>query len=578
MNASFSSSSRPVLGLLWALAGPLGCEPGLWPPRPEEPPAGLGLATADRDQALRTAGLGTTPAPAVPSSLLVMPSLQPEIAGDVPTAAIARLRRLGDRRGMQALYDDFAWQNFVAINWPTDDRGRPRPHLGDAGAPAWVGWRESFEVFAEDGATPAAWGSARRLSPSPHLSAALRSLPIEAGWGRSERILSPPGRSPRRPHAEGLNQPFSLPLWDQRGNLVYYEVLINRSEFDYIVANQLYNLDGQVAFASRHPGRDLDPTSCSHPNREVVVMPAGRDGGSEVGAIEIKLAWRLLTDDDIASRYLTLDGWVAKDTRVEGSCATGDLRVVATSQAWRPARLGLVGFHIGHKTQSAPQWVWSTFEQVDNLAVEAREVEAAARHRRVLRPSFYDPGCPGCPVNVCAAPPQKNQLRRVLPIDPQTAARNTRMRHHLAALGSPLAYYELVGTQFPTQPAAPPTPPQAEPGCSGPTATPLHLPDSVYNKSGGWPQPVFLTNLTLESFFQRGVQPACLQVEPGVCPDPLPPSAPTIDATESCIGCHSSAPIASSGPPKPGTQEATYNTQLSGDYSWLLSQRAFWKK
>ncbi len=550
-----------ISGLLPLLAL-LGCAP-------EPAPATAMSEAALHDRAVTAAADDLSP-----TARLALPAmLRPQILADVPAAAVARLRARGDIAGLQALYDELSWQNFVAINWPTDDAGHARHHLSDPGAPAWVGWRESPEVFAEDGSPPAAWGSPlRSLARRSH---GLSGLPPGAGLSVSERILLPARRSP---HAEGLNQPFSLPLWDQSGGLVFYEVLINRAEFDYIVDNQLYNLDGQVAFASRHPGRDLDPGSCNHPNRSIVVFPAGRPDSDEVGAIEIKLAWRVLSARDIESRYLTIDGWVPRDLRVEGSCATSDLHVVAAGPDWKPARLGLVGFHIGHKTQSAPQWVWSTFEHIDNLGVDRREAERLARHGQTLRPSFYDPTCPGCPVNTCAAPPQKNQLQRLLPIERQTAVLNAQMRHLLAAHGSKLAYYELVGSQFPTQPEALPTRPRAEPGCSGEEAVPINLPDSVHNKSGGRPHPVFLTNLTLESFFQRGVQPACLQVEPGICPDPLPPGAPTVFGSESCIGCHSSAPIASGGTPKPGTQEATYSTQLSGDYSWLLSQRAFWKK
>ena len=42
--------------------------------------------------------------------------------------------------------------------------------------------------------------------------------------------------------------------------------------------------------------------------------------------------------------------------------------------------MGLVGLHIAHKTQHAPQWIWSTFEQVDNY--------------KGPDPSFNDPACP----------------------------------------------------------------------------------------------------------------------------------------------------------------------------------------
>ena len=35
------------------------------------------------------------------------------------------------------------------------------------------------------------------------------------------------------------------------------------------------------------------------------------------------------------------------------------------------ALMGLVGLHVGHKTDSASQWLWSTFEHVDNFPTEA---------------------------------------------------------------------------------------------------------------------------------------------------------------------------------------------------------------
>ena len=65
-------------------------------------------------------------------------------------------------------------------------------------------------------------------------------------------------------------------------------------------------------------------------------------------------------------------------------------------------RLGLIGFHVGHKTKNRLQWIWTSFEHVDNVP-EQKEVDA-----RNLKASynFYDPACDAakCPVN--ATPPR----------------------------------------------------------------------------------------------------------------------------------------------------------------------------
>ena len=132
-----------------------------------------------------------------------------------------------------------------------------------------------------------------------------------------------------------------------------------------------------------------------------------------------------------------------------------------------------------------------------------------------------------------------------------------------------MQYYQLIDTQWPTDPAAAPTPWTAG------------LPGAITNKPGGNPTPVYLTNITMETYFQTGVQPACQQEEvPNnvTCPpdpkNPPPPGTPVADGTpvfgtESCMGCHSSAGLhISKNAPK------TKSGQLTADFSWLFSQKA----
>jgi hypothetical protein len=98
----------------------------------------------------------------------------------------------------------------------------------------------------------------------------------------------------------------------------------------------------------------------------------------------------------------------------------------------------------------------------------------------------------------------------------------------------------------------------------------------------------------METYFQKGNQAACNSEElpDGMnCPDggaveppvwnsalnnlgkPVTPGVNTLSfITESCTGCHSSAGIWTSWDPAKGT--GTKSGQLSGDFSWLLVQKA----
>jgi mono/diheme cytochrome c family protein len=75
---------------------------------------------------------------------------------------------------------------------------------------------------------------------------------------------------------------------------------------------------------------------------------------------------------------------------------------------------------------------------------------------------------------------------------------------------------------------------------------------------------VYLTNATMETYFQAGNQNASGQQEGN------PPSTVQVFGTESCMGCHSSAGVAQSGTP----QQPVYGGQLSADFSWLLEMKA----
>ncbi len=455
--------------------------------------------------------------------------LSPDMPGDVDPALRKRLLEQGELAKLRRVFNIYSWQAFIAINWPVDRDGRPRPRISDAGSPRWFSWKESPEVFKDDGSKPSRWGSPREL---PAMSP---PLPLSNAPERGLRILHLSNKLVN--FADEEDQAFQGPLWDQNGNIVRYEILLNREEFDYIVDNGLYNLDGQIAFSATHSLADF---------------PSGVHGTNKVGAVEIKLAWKILDEakGDVPGRFFHTTAYVLDDSQ----------------NNWVRKQVGLIGLHISQKTTSAPQWVWSTFEHVDNLRVDELAEVIVDGRRRKLRPSLNDPACETCPVNVPPSPDgagvKRTQVQRLIPIPKAVEALNRQVQEIARAQGSVWQYYELIDTQYPTEPSQPPTPP-------GPGTAP----GSVANKPGGKPNLAYLTNMTMETYFQLGNQPAS-RLEEGFAPDTTP-----VFGTESCIGCHSSAGIARSFTvDSNGKKAPVFGGQLTGDFSWLLQQKARWKK
>ncbi len=271
---------------------------------------------------------------------------------------------------VQRLFDLWSWQAFVSLNWPTDPNGN-RQAANSTEPPAWTLWTNSTRVFLPHGAPPPACKPAAELAAAPPANLELmlaRGLPtkipaeIDTRRVRLLAVTSAVNSTSALAPLNDIKQAFSGPIIDQNGNYVYYEILIDKNELDYICQNKLYSVAGQEDFAKTHSAVDL---------------PSGVDTQDASGAYEIKLAWKILTASDEVDRYLT------EEAQFPTPSAGGAFTLAP------PVKVGLVGMHIAHKSVSSKQWIWSTFEQVDNL-----EVDAVAHPN--LKPSFFDPSCAIC--------------------------------------------------------------------------------------------------------------------------------------------------------------------------------------
>lgn len=391
---------------------------------------------------------------------------------------------------IQGDFDIYSWNTFIALNWPPgpDGNGDPKKTIGQNGDndTVWEHYRDVADIFLPGGARPTYTGSV--------------SVPTQckASYKPGMRIISQVGKTPTV--LTEFSQPFNTgPLIDQNGNYTRYEILVNKPMFDYILSNALYSKAGQKVFAGE------------------VEFPCGALGGPE-GAIMVKAAWKVINSADkgrFHSEQVLVYSPASQNPKYAASCST--------------KLMGLVGLHIGHKTNSGAQWLWSTFEHVDNVPTEAD----VASKKFKAKYNYYNPKCSAgkCPPN--QVPPRPWNPTKVSSYRSQVvrmnmfkgnefaftsaAARNADALKLLLGVSASSVWqnYELISTMWPTNTGK----------CVATPGDPL-----------GTPAPNFLANTTLETYIQ------------GMVPN----------VSSNCIECHNNA---------------TMTTPVPSDFTYIL-QRA----
>lgn len=351
-------------------------------------------------------------------------------------------------------FDDFSWRAFIALNWPAKAGAANRGvadtsrSFGDAVGPrVWTTWKPRFEIFQPDGAVPAAWSSYDGANP------------CGAGFSNEVPTLSAFSAFGDFNQADFDMAILSNPLVAQNRTHVRYDVRVNELQFNSIVDHKWY-------------------IEANLPNENSAIP-------FNTGSIEVKAAWRLLTAADtpeMRARYYVINGAMVFDV---------------ASKVCKPQDIALIGLHIVAKTPSRPQWIWSSFEHVDNVPGKTDEPATPAGIGHSLNnpalPQALDP--PFAPLALSAAnPPDPDpdpmQVVRLRPIAPSTMQTNRAYWALPEIKGTVWENYMLVMTQWPT------TTDKEEPKNNGkpfPTA-----------KDG-----TVLANTTMETYFQSSTCMAC---------------------------------------------------------------------
>ncbi len=260
----------------------------------------------------------------------------------------------------QTDWSNFAWQTFVALDWPS---ATPGSASGIAGLPntqlavgasssnaamiptVWLTFRSESNTMLAEAQNPGSWSN--NPLPVPSGCSAL-SAPNPISPGFQPMVLNMTSKT-----GAGIgnkDEASGPPLIGQSGWFVTYDIRLDQSEYTYIQQNGYYNAVTQQN-AEKNNGQLV---GLPQTGKEAMFNPP-LPALAQFGALEVKAAWRVLDpvkDKAIIPRYYTQGGYFLQQ---DGTCEG-------------QALFGLIGLHILRLTPTTPAtWFWATFEQVDNV-------------------------------------------------------------------------------------------------------------------------------------------------------------------------------------------------------------------
>jgi hypothetical protein len=428
---------------------------------------------------------------------------------------------------VQQAFDIFSWASFVALNWPSNPDGTPMdgPITSNPEAPrVWEAYIEGTGVFKPNGAAPDGWGGTNTFLAS-----------LIPDYKQGQKVLFATSKNALSEIYQASFGTTTFPwIADLNNNYVFYEIHLNKPEYDYIVCPEpntacsssmnLYSQDGQTAFLKSGGTIGFPQGSTSTESCAPRSAPC-------YSAIEVKASWKEIGPRDDPTTFYTVPA-----TKIDPAKPNNPPVAV---------QVGLVGLHIITRTSSASQWVWSTFEHVANApdAPASTGNVSEASDSAVAAPpagshfSFNDPTKlqptvgygyePPWPLPSGTLPPESptpTQITRVVNNvcinGAWTQALNSKMQAELA--GTVWANYRLVSTQWPAGSISP-----VPSGCAFGVFCPGNL-----------------TNTTMETYVQNN------------------------KFSGSCMNCHNSAQTAGTLPPPPNAKPP--GATAPANFSYLL--------
>ena len=286
-----------------------------------------------------------------PPSIVISPDVPQDIKGGAPNADLCSS-------------SIFAWQEFIALNWPAKEGTRDTPDtaklFGDpnfTGPLVWQTYRHKVEIYPGMGDPPG-------FNPNS-LDFGYSTVPPQYVYGSGEVEPCTGQTPPSQPAWVNLDEISQIGLdsmfagvapTDSTNNsapqLIRFLAKANKEHYTYVVdpTNSFWNhsqayMDATSNFQQVANGNG-NPSKLPGP---VIDFPDGM--------IEVKTAFRELTEEEKNSGqfYQTTVRYYEQDQSDPNNAC------------FREAVWGMLALHIEHKTPTAPWEIWATFEQADNL-------------------------------------------------------------------------------------------------------------------------------------------------------------------------------------------------------------------
>lgn len=428
---------------------------------------------------------------------------------DLPLPPVNKIQNHNDKDSLtfylQNEADSLSWRTFIAINWPANDNGSPdstKTFGSETDFTVFEHWMLSTNLYVDSGQTAKPW----------EYGTDENSRPLNANDTTDFRII---------PKFESIDKTDAdnLPVIDVNGKYTMFMIYYNKQAYDYMVKGNLYSKKGQQNFVKTWPtlteglkiAIDGEPVGIEKKfKRAYFSVGTTKDSTfsagnttfyftRNLGTILLKTGWRIMMPNDDKGRYYTKKITIKSGKQIE---------------------IGLVAMHISHKVAEATQWVWSTFEHVDNAPEMANDGSAIVEdniHYSYFNKTKNDPSKYNLPTDKSlyfdGTQRTPVQVVRVNKIESSTEKINNFYRENIKRFEpkSVWQYYKLVGTQWPGAP-------------------------EFFTESSDYTPPI-LANTVLETYLQK---------------------------TSSCLGCHSQARFLYSDP-------TTSGIGYNADFVWGLS-------
>ena len=327
---------------------------------------------------------------------------EPEVREDIITITIAPKIPL-DLPAGSTLQDAgvFAWQTFIAMTWPAQAQGptsfpREQPYLegryggaGPTGQVVWETFRHKSEIFPGEKE-----GSPVTVTPNGYVDDEGTDYGYDSipQYKYQDEISPALGQTvPKIPPFNNLDEIDQISLDDMHAGIakpytttssnevhpvdrILYQAKANRMLYTYIAKNRLFEQTiTNPGIWRRNAAFNLtvdDPNQFQEP---YIDLPASIPAENQVGSIEIKSAWRRLNTDktspyyDDPARFYTAPVRYYRLEDGKPKFVDSNNNFVDSNNPDHPEIWGLVALHIIHKTQSNPSFVYTSFEQVDNI-------------------------------------------------------------------------------------------------------------------------------------------------------------------------------------------------------------------